>query len=276
MDACGIKFLDGTDITCLLANTSGDVLHILCIAGSMSFVYQEVRYNIMPHDYVIMPNVSFASEFSFSADFDALIMSLSEAFVASLAIRSNYGIIGHLSLLQNPVMKLSGQDFERCRSDMERLRERMKDRHHLFREEMLGSLLTAHILDLYDIHARENNISMQAHERATYLLRRFVGMLYNGEYKEHRDLKYYASRLCITPHYLSEVCNNVCGCPASYWIERFTLQEITRLLGRKDLTLVEIAESLNFSSLSYFSRYVQKRLGVSPSTYRSNIIKKKG
>ena len=276
MDGCGIEFFDDIGAAVPFTGRGGDVLHILCIAGSMSFVYQEVRYNIMPHDYVIMPNVSLASGFSFSADFDALIMSLSEAFVASLAIRSNYGIIGHLSLLQNPVMKLSGGDFGRCRDDMERLRERLKDVGHLFREEMLGSLLTAHILDLYDIHARENNVSMQAPEHATDLLRRFVEMLYEGEYKVHRDLKYYASRLCVSPHYLSEVCRGICGRPASYWIDRFTLQETTRLLGRKDLTLTEIAESLNFSSMSYFSRYVQKRLGVSPSTYRSNIIKKKG
>ena len=105
------------------------------------------------------------------------------------------------------------------------------------------------------------------------LLRRFVGMLYDGEYREHRDLAYYASRLCITPHYLSEVCRYTCGRPATYWIDRFTMQEITRLLACKELPLAGIAERLNFSSLSYFSRYVQKRLGTSPSTYRSNIGK---
>lgn len=275
MDDCGIEFLGGTGAASLQGGREGDVLHLLCTAGSMSFVFQEVRYNIMPGDYVIMPNASLASAFSQSGDFDAIVMRLSEAFVASLAIRSNYGIIGHLSLLQNPVMRLSRHDYERCRDDMLRLRERVGEHGHLFRNEMLGSLLTAHILDLYDIHARENKALVQVPERAMELLRRFVGMLYDGEYREHRDLAYYASRLCITPHYLSEVCRDTCGRPATYWIDRFTMQEITHLLACKELPLAEIAERLNFSSLSYFSRYVQKRLGVSPSTYRSNIRNKK-
>ena len=102
------------------------------------------------------------------------------------------------------------------------------------------------------------------------LLRQFIEMLYQGEYVRHRDLSYYASHLCITPHYLSEICKKVGGEPASYWIDRFTLHEVIRCLNRKELPLTEIVERMNFSSLSYFSRYVQKRIGVSPSEYRSN------
>jgi len=41
------------------------------------------------------------------------------------------------------------------------------------------------------------------------------------------------------------------------------------LLARRDLTLTSIAERLGFSSLSYFSRYVRSRLGITPSEYRS-------
>lgn len=248
---------------------AGRVLHILCTAGSMSFACQNVRYNIAASDYVILPNAMLATDFSGSADLGAIIMSLSERFVTSMAIRSNYGITGHLSLLQNPVMKLSAHDFHVCREGMLLLRERLEDKDHLFYEEMTGSLLSAHVLDLYDIHAR-NNVERKVPERAASLLRQFIGMLLNGDYATHRDLDYYASRLCVTPHYLSEVCRKACGRPASYWIDRFTLSEITRMLTSKDMSLADITARLNFSSQSYFCRYVQKRLGVSPSEYRKN------
>ena len=80
-------------------------------------------------------------------------------------------------------------------------------------------------------------------ERITVLLRNFIELLYNGEYIRNRDLDFYASRLCITPHYLSEICKKVSGKPATYWIDRFTLQEITRLLRQKELYLTTIAEA---------------------------------
>ena len=235
---------------------AGQIVHILCCDGSMGFTFQDTRYDISVNDYVILPNAELGSGFSASNDFRGILMSLSEAFVASIAIRSNYGIIGHLSLLQNPVMKLSARDFRICEAALRYLRMRMEEKEHLFREELLGSLLTAHILDLYDIHARCRNAS------------------YNGEYMRNRDLDFYATHLCITPHYLSEICRKASGRPATYWIDRFTIQEITRLLRQKELSLTTIAERMNFSSVPYFSRYVQKRIGVPPSEYRNNLTLK--
>ena len=250
------------------AYAPGRVLHILCVSGGMSFTLNDVRYNVGPHDYVILPDAALASDFTESADAAATVMSLSEEFVTSLALRSNYGIIGHLALLQNPVMRLSDGDFATCREALDTLRRRMADSGgHQFRNEMLGHLLMAHILDLYDIHARGRRRE-DVTERTQALLRRFIALLSQGEYTAHRDLDYYASRLCVTPHHLSDVCRKVSGKPASFWIERFTVNEIKRMLGRKDMTLGNVAERFNFSSLSYFSRYVQKKLGMPPSKYR--------
>ena len=147
---------------------AGRVIHILCRKGNMGFTFQDTHYNISSGDYVILPNAAFASGFSASDDFQGIMMNLSEAFVTSIAIRSNYGIIGHLSLLRNPVMKLSGRDFRICEAALQYLRMRMEDETHFFREELLGSLLTAHILDLYDIHARSRK-ELQVSERITSL-----------------------------------------------------------------------------------------------------------
>lgn len=246
-------------------------MHILCMVGNMSFFFQKVRYNIMPGDYVILTNMSLVSGFSESKDYNAITMGMSESFVMSMAVRNNYGVIGHLALLQNPVMKLASYDFQKCRTDMLRLRERLDDSMHLFHEEMLGHLLMAHILDLYDIHAR-GQVPLQVSEHTAHLLRQFIELLYKKEYIHHRDVPYYASQLCITPHYLSEICKKVCGRPATYWIDHFTLHEITSLLCQKELSLTEIASRMNFSSVSYLSRYVQKKIGVYPTEYRNKLI----
>ena len=252
------------------ARNTDHVVHVLCIEGSMSFCFQHVHYNIASGDYVILTDVALTSGFSASDNYWAIVMALSESFVTSMAIRSNYGIIGHFALMQNPVMKLSAHDFEKCLADMERLRERLGDTSHLFYEEMIGHLLTAHILDLYDIHAH-SHAQAQVSEHTARILGQFLELLYQEEYVRHRDVPYYASRLCVTPHYLSELCKRASGKPATYWIDRFTLHKITRLLCQKDLTLSEIADRMNFSSVSYFSRYVKKQIGVWPTEYRNSL-----
>ncbi|RZK22371.1 MAG: AraC family transcriptional regulator [Flavobacterium sp.] len=100
------------------------------------------------------------------------------------------------------------------------------------------------------------------------LLRRFVTLLENGEYIENREVAHYAEKLFITPKYLSYVCKKVTGYTTTFWIDRFTITEITRRLRNKKLTLNKIAKDMNFSSISYFSRYVQRTLGTSPTEYR--------
>lgn len=251
-----------------LQSMAGCVVHILCIDGNASFYLHETRYNVGVSDYVILPNAALASRFEVSSGFSAVIMSLSVQAVTSLAIRSDYGVVGHLSLLQNPVMRLTPHDFEVCLEGMSMLKRRMSDTGHLFHREMIGHLLTAHVLDLYDIHARGTGLQ-HVPERTADLLARFVTMLHEGEYETHRDLGYYASRLCVTPHYLSEVCRRISGMSASYWIDRFTVSAIVRLLGQKDLPMSAIAERFNFSSQSYFCRYVQRHTGMPPTVYRA-------
>ncbi|WP_308760652.1 helix-turn-helix domain-containing protein [uncultured Bacteroides sp.] len=246
----------------------GYVVHILCIGGNLSFTLHRTRYDVSSGDYVILTNGVLVSFISQSEDCRIVVMSFAESFITTHAIRSNYGIIGHLSLLQNPVMKLAAEDFDKCWKDMERLRERLADRKHLFREEMIGALLKAHVLDLYDIHARANEQAVVSSRPAT-LMREFIDLLLDGDYISDRSLDYFANRLCVTPHYLSEISKSVSGQPATYWIDRFVTGELSRLLMQPELSLASVADHMNFSSVSYLCRYVKKKLGVTPSEYRS-------
>lgn len=90
----------------------------------------------------------------------------------------------------------------------------------------------------------------------------------DGTYREHREVSYYADCLCVTAKYLSEVSKKVSGSSANYWINRYTILDISRQLRNKSLTFVQISDLFHFSSPAYFSRYVQQYLGVTPSNYR--------
>ena len=210
------------------------------------------------------------SHFALSDDFKGIVMFFDASFCMSLPIQSNYGVIGHLSLLNNPVMRLSQAQSDQCYEDLKRLKARVNEGAHLFHEELVSHLLIAHILDLYDIHAKSKGAEV-LNERSAKMITRFIELLYAGEYKQNRTLEYYAQKLFVSPHYLSEVCRRACGKGATYLIERFTIIEIARLLVQKELNITQIADEMNFSSVSYFTRYVQKRLGLSPSAYRKKF-----
>lgn len=111
---------------------------------------------------------------------------------------------------------------------------------------------------------REDDVPLQS----ASIMSRFLNMLENGTYRSHREVNYYADKLCVTPKYLSEVSRKVSGYAAGYWINRYTVLDISRLLRDRSLTFVMISDMFGFSSPAYFSRYVQQHLGMSPTEYR--------
>ncbi|MBQ7824152.1 MAG: AraC family transcriptional regulator, partial [Bacteroidaceae bacterium] len=84
----------------------------------------------------------------------------------------------------------------------------------------------------------------------------------------HRNVAYYADALCVTSKYLSEISKKVSGYGARYWINRYTMLDISRLLQDKSMTITAISDMFDFSSPAYFSRYVQNNLGMSPTDIR--------
>ena len=61
------------------------------------------------------------------------------------------------------------------------------------------------------------------------------------------------------------------GHSVSSFIDRATVPILKKYLNNERLSLTQIADCMNFTSLSYFSRYCTKHLGQSPSDYRRSF-----
>lgn len=188
-------------------------------------------------------------------------------FIELCTPQSNYGMKGQLALFLNPVMHLTDEQRFVCERDFRWIDYRLNQTSHNFYRELLINAVQSAILDFFDFHSTlsgEDSISTQN----ASIMSRFLNMLENGDYRHNREVTYYADALCVTPKYLSEVSKKVSGYPANYWINRYTSLEIARLLRDKSLTFVQISDMFRFSSPAYFSRYVQRTLGLNPTQYR--------
>ena len=90
-----------------------------------------------------------------------------------------------------------------------------------------------------------------------------------------RQVDYYAKQLHITPEYLSKTVKRTTGSSVTSFIARHTIPIIKDYLDNDTLSLTQIADLMNFNSLSYFSRYCSKHLGMSPSEYRQSLQPRK-
>ena len=255
-------------------NNVGKVTHILCEKGSFSFLLNHIRYNVCEGDFVIFLNGVTITDLHRSVDFKGIIFEFSESFFYTDNVRNNYIIIGHLSLLKNPVMRLDKREFKTVFFSLNIIKEKIVETDHLFHSERIAALLKVHVLEILNIHAT-NYAVISIDSRPATIMTNFISMLEKGEYVNHRDVGFYSSELCISPHYLSEVSKLTSGQPASYWIERFTLQSLLSDIIKKEGTLSELAYKFNFSSLSHISRFIKKHTGKSYSQLAKMIKGKK-
>lgn len=241
--------------------------HALCTDGHCRFVFNGKELVLRKGDLLIVRKGKLVEKITPDDSFRVTVIYITSGFVELSNTLSNYGIKGQLALFLNPVMHLTDEQYNLCRNDFENLRFRLEQTgHNFYRDIMISSVQTL-ILDFFDFHShlyQEKDISTQY----ASIMSRFLRMLENGEYRRNRDVTYYADRLCVTPKYLSEVSKKASGYAANFWINRYTVIDISRLLKDKSLTFVQISDMFGFSSPAYFSRYVQHNLGMSPTDYR--------
>ena len=246
-------------------------LHILCLKGAAQFAVGDTMFNVIGGDAIIKSSGKPITHVRCSSEFRIRALLISWRFLNANTPKSSYNAIGAIATTQNPVMPMQQADLERCLLNFEEIRRRLDQPYHNFFADVIGRAVEMMILDFYDIHARMTHQSIEGVSQASRILQRFVALLQEGLYKKERSVEYYALRLFITPKYLSEACVAVSGHNASYWIERYTAQEVAHQLSDRSKSLVEIADELNFSSPSYLSRYVKRIFGCSPTDYRHRL-----
>ncbi len=242
--------------------------HALCLGGSCHLVFNGAELEMKQGDLMIVRRGKLVEKIKPEKDFRVVIVYVSSKLIELSTPQSNYGMKGQLALFLNPIMNLTATQFEQCKRNFDDLQIRMLQTEHKFYNDLMVNKVQAMIIDFFDFHAtlyEETDVSTQY---AT-LMNRFLSLLESGEYRSHREVTWYADKLCVTSKYLSEVSKAVSGYAANFWINRYTALDISRLLRDKTLSFVQISDMFHFSSPAYFSRYVLHNLGVNPTEYRN-------
>lgn len=245
-------------------------MHLVCTAGEGSFVFNERCYHIMKNDLVVILRPDCVRNLAAPDNMRVEWFAADYKFLQSLLPSNNYGIGGSITLNQNPIIKLTDEQARHLLDDFHRLRDRMSERHLQFYRELMGSLCLTMMYDIFEPHAQRDSSGPHT-ERTAYIVKQLMTLLSTGISKTKRNVNYYAERLNVSPKYLSATIKRMTGNSVTSYIDRCTVPILKKYLNDERLSLTQIAERMNFTSLSYFSRYCTKHLGQSPSEYRQSL-----
>ena len=103
--------------------------------------------------------------------------------------------------------------------------------------------------------------------RVRELFNRFM-MLMERDYKQSRDVNYYAEKMSITSKYLTNIVRQVTGHTPKTIIDQYVILQLKMQLHRSSQSIKEIAWEYHFTDVSFFCRYFKKHTGLTPQQVR--------
>ena len=244
--------------------------HLICHRGKIDFIFNEVKMSCKSNEFLFWFAKSNLKSLSFSKGFSATILLVENKFLMNNIPDQSWGIDAELHSRQYPVKQLENrEDQRRILSNFRLLNTKFLDVDHHFYEEALKLQMKLFILEMWHTFVNEYKRRKRSLQSGT-LYERFRQLVQDCCMKE-REVKFYANQLNISEKYLNVISKQNSGATASEFIHRFTKERIVLLLQNKNFNISEISNEMSFSSRSFFTRYVKKVLGCTPSEYRNRL-----
>lgn len=244
--------------------------HLYCHSGSIQFMFNDQKMVCKSGQFSFWFAESKLSELKFSKNFRATVLLAEKDFLMNNIPNQSWSINAQLHSRIYPVKNIQTKtEKEKILINFKRLNESFLENDHRFYEEILKLQMQFFILEMWHIFA--NEYEQRKHSLHTGTLYEQFMQLLQQHCLKHREVQFYSNELNITAKYLNHLSKIHSGITASDWIKRHAKERIILLLQDKNLNISEIADEMEFSSHSFFTRYVKTILGVTPSEFRDRL-----
>ena len=223
--------------------------------------------------FIIMPNTITRIK-KVSKDISLFVLEINDSLFRDVSVHINPSFFRMLRT--TPCIKLSPEGIKAIDLFMTLAKGLYNDIDNLYRQQIIRSALNAFLLFTYDRYQRfycpDEKINESARNK---IFDRFIDLVHHN-CSTQREVSFYADKLCISNKYLTDICHNVVGVSAKKIIDSFSILEIKVLLHNTQLSMQDIANQMAFPDQSYMGRFFKRCEGISPSTFRKQIINEMG
>lgn len=249
------------------------IFMVSCFQGAVTFEMNAETYRLEHNNVlVVLPN-SVIGHVCFDADCTLQLVGVSTAYLQQLIRmdRRTWNLVSYY--YQHPVLCMTDYKNLLLQSYKQLLQLRIEGEQHVYYRDVVRHLLSAFACEIVAELGKEvpagavGDGASDRYSSGEQIYRQFFDMVM-ADGGMHRNVAYYADRLCYTPKYLSKVVKEISGRTPLDIINEHAIEHIKRALKYSDKSIKEISEEFNFSNHSFFGKYVKAALGIPPHKYR--------
>lgn len=243
----------------------------ICLESHALLSYNRQEVAIGLHDVgFAMPNHTLTC-LSPSRDYRVAFVFISIDFFRELTHRSS--LMDYRKYFYHPIIHLSDEQFKKVMGMIQALKI-VSESDYDQRRDCLSAILDVLFYEFKNCTGDELE-KTELEMRYEQLFNDFYDLLENN-YKEHRDIAWYADQLSLSPKYFSFVIRQFTGQGAREWISDMIITEAKKLLfTQRYRNIGQIAHALGFDESGSFCRFFKSRTGQRPSQYRTGQSRRK-
>jgi AraC-like DNA-binding protein len=167
------------------------------------------------------------------------------------------------------VLPLSPDQCREAEGIFHRIAEEEKEHKALYDAALCSSFISLLVI-LVRIQNADQRTKKK--ESLTWNIEEIIAFL-EQNYTQHFELKELAARCGLNPSYFSRSFKEKTGSSLFEYINRLRIRKSCLLLKKTNLSILEIAEQAGYNSISFFNRYFQRVMKMSPRQYRRQIMR---
>ncbi|MEZ7506940.1 helix-turn-helix domain-containing protein [Flavobacterium sp. Arc2] len=178
-------------------------------------------------------------------------------------------IIERMGLFQNDscsIVNTSEKNIKNLLNIVDKLKSEEKSTSD-FMIPKIRTLIFLLLIEIAEIYLKLAPKTIADKDPQTHLFFRF-NKLIQENILAHKKVTFYANQLCISNKYLIEITKKTTGRTPHHIIDQALLKEAYVLLGNPRYNITQIADLLQFSSVSAFGRFFKKYACISPTEYQ--------
>ena len=247
---------------------------LLVFSGSMEAEVNGKNVVMERCDFLdILEGTSFSLS-SGSPDMDFYCVLTSREFIVEVLQNIVPGPKDYFSLLLlNPVLRLTASATSKLFKQLRLIDDMLGDLNHNYRTEMVRTYFKAFALELGNLLIREQHLpalDKQTLAVKDTLMANFMDLVWKN-FRERREVSFYAKELCVSTKHLARVVKSCTGKTPHEVIDAEVLGLAIQLLKNEEILVQQVADILHFTDQAAFSKFFKKYIKMSPSEYRRNI-----
>lgn len=247
---------------------------LLVFSGSMEAEVNGKNVVMERCDFLdILEGTSFSLS-SGSPDLDFYCVLTSREFIVEVLQNIVPGPKDYFSLLLvNPVLRLSANATAKLFKQLRLVDDVLSDLGHNYRTEMVRTYFKGFALELGNLLIREQHLPVLDKQTLAVkdtLMANFMDLVWKN-FRERREVSFYAKELCVSTKHLARVVKSCTGKTPHEVIDAEVLGLAIQLLKNEEILVQQVADILHFTDQAAFSKFFKKYIKMSPSEYRRNI-----